>query len=534
VIFMLKFFRKHARGWFMLAFMAIIIFVFVLYFGSDRGSRSANAIAVIDGKVISEGEYHNEFSKLADMVKVRYGGRLTDDMLKQMNLKQMAYDSLINRQIIIAKAADLKVQISDEELRDSIMQYPTVQTDGVFDERKYQQLLRYNKLSAEDFEATQRINLTAVKIESIIREGIKIADQEVLDLYTMQNQKMNVNFVQLTPGSIKKNIAPSMNELEGYLKNNSNAFRIPEQVKVKYIFFAAMDNAASPSENELRDYYNRTKDRYKTKEGKPLPIEAVKNDILKELKLAKGMQNASAEAKKAHDIIYQEDNFDAYASKNNLRIHSLDFFPLNKPPQEFAFIKDLSAQLSGLQKKDLSRVLASVNGYYVLSIIDKKEAYTPQLKDIESEVRKRFEANELKLVAEKEANVIIDRLKKGDSLETIAREKGLKIEETGFFQAGNVIPKLGAASDAMENLLQLSANKPYTDKPLNINNTYVVLKLKATSDLDMKDFEAKKDVYKKILTNIKREEALKAWLEGNKAALIKDKRLQINKEVKEL
>ena len=28
---MLKFFRKHARGWFMLVFMGIIIFVFVLY-----------------------------------------------------------------------------------------------------------------------------------------------------------------------------------------------------------------------------------------------------------------------------------------------------------------------------------------------------------------------------------------------------------------------------------------------------------------------------------------------------------------------
>ncbi len=46
---MLKFFRKHARGWFMLVFMAIIIFVFVLYFGTDRGSRAANALAVVDG-----------------------------------------------------------------------------------------------------------------------------------------------------------------------------------------------------------------------------------------------------------------------------------------------------------------------------------------------------------------------------------------------------------------------------------------------------------------------------------------------------
>ena len=51
---MLKFFRKHARGWFMLAIIVIIILVFVLYFGSNRGSRTANAIAVIDGKVCAQ------------------------------------------------------------------------------------------------------------------------------------------------------------------------------------------------------------------------------------------------------------------------------------------------------------------------------------------------------------------------------------------------------------------------------------------------------------------------------------------------
>ena len=32
------------------------------------------------------------------------------------------------------------------------------------------------------------------------------------------------------------------------------------------------------------------------------------------------MQNAYKEAKKAHDIIYQEDNFDVYSNKNNLKV----------------------------------------------------------------------------------------------------------------------------------------------------------------------------------------------------------------------
>ena len=89
------------------------------------------------------------------------------------------------------------------------MSVPALQTNGVFDERKYQQILRYNKLSAEDFEALQKADMIANKIETIVREGIKISDQEIYDFYALQNQKINVNFVQISGKDIKKKITPT-------------------------------------------------------------------------------------------------------------------------------------------------------------------------------------------------------------------------------------------------------------------------------------------------------------------------------------
>lgn len=532
---MLKFFRKHARGWFMLAIIVIIIIVFVLYFGSDRGSRTANAIAVVDEKVISEAEFHNEYGKMLDMVKLRYGSKLTPEALKMMNLKQRVYDNLINQQIIISKAADLKLQISDDELRNAIISMPALQTDGVFDERKYQQMLRYTKSSAEDFETTQRINLTANKIESLIREGIKISDQEIYDLYTLQNQKINLSFVQISGKDVKSKFTPTSEELENYLKNNSNTFRIPEQVKIKYVFFASdAYSSVSISDSDIRDYYNRFRDKYRTKDGKQSQLADVKNAIIKELKTARGMQNAYAEAKKVHDIIYQEDNFDAYVNKNNLKTYSADFFPINKPPQALASVKELAAVLLELQKNDISKVLPANDGHYLVKVIDKKQAYTPKFKDIENEVKRRFVENKMLILAEKEAQSILDRLKNGEQLDKIAREKGLKINETGLFQPSGAIPKLGNSRDAAEALFQLSANKPYPEKLLVINDAFVILKFKDASKVDLKDFAAKKDLYKNIFSSIKREEALLSWLDGNKIAMIKEKRVKINKEAKDL
>ena len=325
---MLRFLRKNARSWVMYIILGVIIFVFVLYFGSNRGRDSANVIAIIDGKTITEAEFRNEYEKLLDMVRLRYGANLSPEILQKMYLKERAYNSLINQQVIIAKAADLKVQVSDEELRNMILNMSSLQTDGVFDERKYRQMLRYNRSSAEDFEAQQKINLMASKIEAIVREGIKVSDKEIYDIYVLQNQKINVNFVQISGKNVKKKITPTSAELENYLSNNSSLFRRPEQVKIKYLYFSSdAYSSGSISDSDVRDYYNRNRDKYRKKDGKQLSLADVKNTIVKEFKKTRGMQNAYKEAKKAHDIIYQEDNFDVYSNKNNLKVYNVEFFP---------------------------------------------------------------------------------------------------------------------------------------------------------------------------------------------------------------
>jgi len=531
---MLKFFRKNARGGFMLVFMFMIIVVFIFYFGTDRGGQRSDALAVVDGTAITASEFYNEYGKMTDMVRARYGGALTPEMLKKMDLKKMTFDSLINRHIIIAKAADLKIQVSDDELKQMITSMPALQTDGRFDAYKYKQMLRFNKMVAEEFEASQRINLSAAKIEAIIREGVKVSDQEVLDLYAMQNQKMNLNFLEISGADVKiPDPAPS--ELESYLKKNSNEFRVPEQVKARYLYFSADSYApAEVSASDINDLYNRLKDNYKNKDGKPRGLDEVKNQVIKEFKQNEGMKKAYDVAKKAHDTIYQEQNFDKYAAQNNLKVNEIGFTPLDKLPQPLATVKDVAQQLAGLEKNDISKVIQADTGFYVIHIEDKKSAYTPQLKDIEKDVRQGYLKNERERIAEQEANALIEKLQKGETLEKLASAKGFKIQETGFFTAGDTIPKVGTHPDAMETILALSPGHPYATKVLKINNKQYILKLKELSPLDTRDFESKKEVYRKVAMNLKREEAMKLWLEGNKQAMIKEKRLKMNKDPKDL
>lgn len=531
---MLKFFRKHARGWFMTAVIAIIIVVFVLFFGAGVGGRQASTIATIDKRIITENEFHNEYERMLEMARLNFGDRLTPEMLKQMDLKAKAYNNILNREIIVAKASDFKIQVSDEELRNHIMVMPALQTDGVFDQNKYLRILRLNRMSAEDFEKLSRTDLIANKIESFVREGVKISDKEIYDLYTLQNQQMNVSFLRISGNDIRHKISPSQSDLEDYLKSNSSLFRVAEQLKIKYLFFGADAFAPEISDADIQNYYSTYRDNYQTKDGKQLALADVRNAILKELKRTRGLQGAYSEARKARNEIYQDDNMENYGRKHNLKINVSDFFPSNNVPQALSPINSINETLLDLQEGELSKVLPSPNGYYLLQVVAKKPSSVPALNAIENDVRRRFIESEAQVIAGKEADSVLERLRAGEDFEKVAAEKGLKIQETGYFQPSNTLPKIGHNENATEILMQLSAGMPYTEKPLFVDNAYVILKFKNATRPDEKQFEAQKGMYRQILTAMKQEEGFQTWLEGNKTALIKEKRVRIKKKLEDL
>jgi len=110
-------------------------------------------------------------------------------------------------------------------------------------------------------------------------------------------------------------VKPTAGDLENYLKNNSNAFRVPEQVKAKYLYFGGeMFSSAEISPSDIRDYYSRRKDSFKGKDGNH-GLEQATPMIVKELKQGRGMQQSLCRSQKAHDTIYQEENFDELRRK---------------------------------------------------------------------------------------------------------------------------------------------------------------------------------------------------------------------------
>ncbi len=531
---MLDVMRKHARNWMMKVLLGIIIVVFIFYFGSLGGPQKAETVVTVDGKAVSYVDLQREYERLVDFHRARYGAALTDEVLKGLNLKQQALDSLVKQVIVLQKARNLRLQVTDDEVRAAILATPAFQANGVFNDRLYRSMLRHNRITPEEFEETQRRVLTMARLEYLIQDGVKVPADEVDEACRLQGEKLFLQYVVFAAKDYQNRISPTAEQLETYLKGHPEEFRVPEQVQLRVLAFLGTDYAAgvTVAEAEAREAYERNKGKY-SKEGKPLPYAAVRDAIAVELRQIEGMRRAQRAAKEAHDTIYQEENFDAHAAAKGLKVVTTGLSPLDKAPPVLEGVPDLPRILSGLQKDRMSRVLSGPEGYFVVKVLARKPAFVPPLVDIEGEVRKRFADWEAKNLAAQEAEAFLERLRKGDAFAKAVAEKSLRIQDAGPVSPAAPPPVLGDAPETREALYLLSEARPYPDKPFPVAGGSIVVRFKDQA-LDEQQLAADRPRIQEFLLATKRSNAVQSWIEGVKARLEKEGRLTYHKEAETL
>lgn len=529
--YMLQFMRKHAQNWLMKVILLVIIIVFIFYFGSMGGREKAGNVATVGDKTITYTDFKKEYEGLLDIARRQYGDQLTEETLKKLNLKQAALNNLINRSVILQKAKDLRIHVSNEEVQALIASYPAFQHNGVFNPRLYQQILRSLRMSAEDFEAAQKSEMVILKLNALMQETVKVSEGEVRDFYQLQNEKTNIAFLKLPCQTFRGRVKATDADLETFLSNQGETFRVPERLQVKYLVFRSEDAAQGVkiSDQEVRDYYERHRDSFKKKDGKIAAQDEVKGKISSALRQNRGLIAAQDEAKKARNAIYQEENFDEYARKHHLTVHTSEPFSMNHPPGDLGAVKNLGEYLGNLKPDQMSQVLSTPKGAFLVKLLSRRNSYIPKLAEIRGEVERRYAEAESLRLCRKEADDLLVRLKKGEDLGQISQGKGLRYEETGFFGQGIRIPKIGESPDIARAVFQLSAKSPYADQAFPVDGNYVIVKFKDRK-LDAKDFESGKVQVARFLLRLKENLYTQSWIAETREDLLKAGKIHISEE----
>ncbi len=165
---MLRILRKHASSWIIKILLGVIVVVFIFFGFGSFSSKKANMVASVNGKIITPEQYRRAYNNLIDQYRYSFGGNLSNEMIKMLQLDQKALDLLIDQRVLLNEAKNLKIKISNDELENALMKITAFQDAGKFSGQRYRKLLSRSRITPEKFEASQREMMVTEKLKSLL------------------------------------------------------------------------------------------------------------------------------------------------------------------------------------------------------------------------------------------------------------------------------------------------------------------------------------------------------------------------------
>ncbi len=387
--------------------------------------------------------------------------------------------------------------------------------------------------------------------------------------------RVKIRYLLFDPKDYLKQIPVSAKEIEDYYENNKEKFGQPTRVKVRHILIKTdpqdkegMAKARQKAESireeagkgkdfvQLAKQYSEdpgTKDRGgeigfiskgmvvpefeqaafsmkagevsgviqtqfgfhilkvdEIQEASTQPLEKVKAQIEVLLKNRQARGMAYDQADQAFAQGTKDRTLDHFAAEKKLTVKETPLFSAEDKT-------DLDPKLKGsalsMGKGDITPPLRVGETFAILQAVEKQEARTPDLKEVEGKVAEALRKEKQKEKALAKAKEILEKLSKGTDFKTAAANEGLKVEETGFFPRASAPPKISASEDLRKALPALSLKNPYPEAPIFQDEKYRILHLKEVKGIDPEQFNSQKENYRRGLLMQKQETVLTSWLE---------------------
>ena len=472
---MLRILREHATSWMLRGILILVAVTFVSWGGSYliRGKKPTYA-AKVNGDVINLKDYNETFQEVIKRYRNAMGSTFSEKMIQELHIKENVIEELISRVLILQEGKRFGLFISDEELKMAIENFTPFQINGQFDPRLYERFLRLNRMSAEDFERMQREHLLFSKVVNLIKmNGGKTTEEEILDLYLFENEKINLNFIKITPEGFRGQGSVNEVEIKDYYQKNQEEFKTPTFIQIQYLNFRPSDyeGEVQVSSDEIERYYDRNKESYKFQKR----VKA--REILIKFNPQDPPDKAEEKRKKAEEILEKArktKDFGSLAKKysesdTSSKGGDLGWVHQGKIGEPYA------TTLFSMKEDELSGVVRGPAGFYIFKtekVIEEQQKTFEQTKDFILSVIKR---EKTKGIASRKADDAFYSLFRSRDLEKFARENNILIKTTGFFKEGDEIPDIDKESPFYSGAFSLKIGE--ISPVVNVPPNFYILKM---------------------------------------------------------
>ena len=272
---MITWMQKHKKWLVITIWISTIAFVGAGFvgWGSYEYGKSGGSVAVVGDREVSYDEYQREYSNLYQQYSQIFGEQFNQEMAKQLNISKLAYQFVIEKNLIMSFGDELGLDVTNEDIAKELVQIPAFINNGKFDKTTYLKVLTQNRTTAQDFENTIKRAVLLKKVEELFLFNAQ--DNEVKNLNKLLFAQDKVSIKILNQDDIVVNI--ESDALKKYWEQNKNKYMSEYSYE--------LETSANPvtlmnhSDENIKRHYSKFKNDFKKADGKIKSLTESKTDI---------------------------------------------------------------------------------------------------------------------------------------------------------------------------------------------------------------------------------------------------------------
>jgi len=430
---MLQTMRDNAQGLIARIIVGFIIIVFALW-----GVESIVNLGGGEKPVATVGDY--EISRVMVQQKVaeqksqlrrQFGDQYDEGLFNDKFLEQSALEQLINEKVAQTQADELGLYASTSEIDQAILNTPSFQSAGQFDEEQFKLVLRMNGLGVMQYRAMLADNIKQNQVRSAMMLSTIETPFAMQMRQALDNEQRTFRFTTVKASDFEASVEVSDEEVETFYNDNLERYMTPEKAKASYVLLsnAGLEAEQDVTDEDLEIAYADYQAAQADKEQRQAA------HILFEVNDERSEADAVAAAEAAKARLDAGESFASLAQELSDDTGSaVDGGDLGVNPRG-AFDPAFDDALFALEKGAVSAPVVTEFGVHLIQAVDVVASDVLPLAEVRAELEASIRSEKAGFLFAERSQELANLAFSAESIQELATNAGLEVQESDFFTA---------------------------------------------------------------------------------------------------